>query len=152
MNTIKWSIFGIFAVLITSLFCNKEPTSGDPNIELRSDFSEFEFNQALIGEWESVYDVPSAENVQYLKLTEQGKATLILKKENTETEYKGNYTTDFLRPPTEGMVTFAELTISTSTDTIILSRLNFGYNNAFPIESGLYLRIERSPYGTLKRL
>ena len=149
MNLTKSKIY-LFGLIIC-LCCNNEPIS--TKVELRSDFSESEFKNAIIGKWKSVYEITGEENVIYLELSEQGKVELILEKNSVRKEFVGNYSVDFLRPPSEGKVTFAELTITTSNgDMIILSRVNFGLHNAMPEGSGFFLRIDESPFGVLKRM
>ena len=148
MKLIKFKFFLI--VFMICLGCHTTPTQVE-QIELRSDFSESEFKEAIIGEWQSVYEIKGEENIKYLELGEQGKVKLILEKDSIGIEYEGHYSVDFLRPPSEGMVTLAELTISTSKGSIILSHVNFGLHNALPAESGPFLRIDNSPYGVLKK-
>lgn len=141
----------ILIMLIFCLGCHKTPTQVD-QIELREGLSASEFKEAIIGKWQSVYEKPGKENVLYLELSRKGSAKIIIKKDSDKKEYEGNYSIDFLRPPSIGMVTLAELTIKTSKENIILSRVNFGLHNAFPVEAGFLLRIDNEPYGVLKKI
>lgn len=100
----------ILIILIFFLSCHKTPTQVD-QIELREGLSEFEFKEAIIGKWKSVHEIPGKQNIEYLELTSQGNAKIIIKQDGNKKEYKGSYSLAFLRPPTEGMVTLAELTI-----------------------------------------
>ena len=147
MNRFEFTLI----MLIFCLCCHKTPTQID-QIELREDLSESEFKKAIIGKRQSVYEIPGKQNVEYLELTRHGNAKIIIKQDGDKKEYKGSYSITFLRPPTEGMVTLAEFTIKTSKENIILSRVNFGLHNAFPVEAGFLLRIDNEPYGVLKKI
>lgn len=138
----------ILIILIFSLDCCRTPTEVNQT-ELREGLSESEFRAAILGKWESVFEHPGKQNVAYLELTCQGKAKITITHDGNKKEYKGGYSITFLRPPTEGMVTLAELTIKTSNENIILSRVNFGLHNAVPFDEYL-LRIEKEPYGVLR--
>ncbi len=140
----------VLIMLILCLNCHRTPTQVD-QIELREDFSESEFKEAIIGKWESVFEIPGKQNIGYLELTRQGNAKIIIKQDGNKKEHKGSYSLTFLRPPMEGNVTLAELTIITSKESIILSRVNFGIHNAFPAEV-FFLRIDKEPYGVLQRM
>ena len=150
MNTIN-RILLLFSI-VSFLSCNKESTSNFQAIELRDNLSSTEFTNAIIGEWQSVFENEAHENVIYLKLDKQGKAKITIVKDGAETEYSGDYTVGFMREPSEGSVTLANINISTSGNEIVLSRVNFGLHNAFPADSGLYLRIDEPPYGVLQRI
>ena len=145
--------------IVLCFCCNKESdknneASDNKNeaIELRDNFSETEFKNALIGEWRSVFELAGKENVIYLKFDNQGKARIIIEKDSVEKEYSGDYTVDFLREPAEEMMTIARIIISSSDKEIVLSWVNFGLHNAFPADYGLFLRIEKPPYGVLERI
>jgi len=141
----------ILTVLIFCLSCHNTPTQVE-QIELREDLSEAEFKKAIIGNWQSVYETPGKEIVDYLELDLQGNAKIIIKQAGNKREYQGNYRIIFLRPPTKGMVTLAELTIQTSGENIILSQVNFGLHNAVHAQVGFLLRIDKEPYGVLKKI
>ena len=138
------------AALVLGLGCTETPTQFEQP-ELREDFSEAEFKEAIIGKWQSVYEKPGQENVEYLELGQQGNAKAIIVQNDSRREFEGNYAVSFLRPPTKEVVTFAELTISMPGGDLKLSKVNFGLHNAFPVESGLFLRIDEAPYGVLRR-
>jgi hypothetical protein len=136
---------------ISDDICDNDALFPNSSLELRSDFLEDEFKSAILGKWESVFKHIDKENVIQLKLNNQGIVCLTLEKNEVLRNYDGNYIVTFLRPPSEEMVTFAQIKIQAS-DTIILSRVNFGLHNAFPVDEGLFLRIDDSPYGVLSRM
>lgn len=140
----------VLVMLIFFLGCHKTPNAVD-QIELREDLSESEFKTALIGKWQSVYEHPGKQNVAYLEIERWGGVKVIIKRDGNPTEYEGTYRLSLLRPPLEGNVTLAELTISASKETILLSRVNFGLHNAFSAEE-YFLRIDQEPYGVLKKI
>jgi len=148
MNIKKFIVILIALIFYES--CHKTPTQID-QIELREGLSASEFKEAIIGKWQSVYEIPGKQNIEYLELTRQGNAKIIIKSDGNKKEYKGGYSITFLRPPTEGMVTLAELTIKTSKENITLSWVNFGHHNAFPVEV-FFLMIDKEPYGVLQRI
>lgn len=157
MKTINGALF-VFSIFLF-FCCNKESDkdndSSDKNpeaIELISNFSETEFKNALIGEWKSVFEFVEYENVICLKFDNQGKAKITIEKDSVENEYSGDYTVDFLHEPAEENTTLAKISISSSYKEIVLSYVYFGLHNAFPVDSGLFLRIERPPYGVLDRI
>jgi hypothetical protein len=121
-------------------------------IELRSDLDEEEFKQAIAGEWQSVYEIAGEENVTYLHLGQENQVSLTLRKNGAAKEFSGVYTLSFIRTPVPGTVTMAEMDIQTSDTLIVLSRINFGLHNAFPMSEGLFLRIDEAPYGVLDRI
>ncbi|MFA9391505.1 MAG: hypothetical protein ACERKD_16970 [Prolixibacteraceae bacterium] len=120
--------------------------------ELKENFSDSEFKEAIIGKWQSIFEHEGQENVIYLELSNQNKAKITIEKESKQNKYEGDYKVSYLRPPDEGMVTLAEITILTSNDTLVLSRVNFGLHNYFPAERGPFLRIDQSPYGVMERI
>ena len=150
MKTINGTLF-VFSIILF-FCCNKESDKNNETIELISNFSETEFKNTLIGEWRSVFELAGKENVIYLKFDNQGKSKIIIEKDDVEKEYSGDYSVEFLREPAEEMITLAKITISSSDKQIVLSWVNFGLHNAFPADSGLFLRIEEPPYGTLDRI
>jgi hypothetical protein len=150
------TINGVFFICSIILFycCNKDSEkidSGEP-IELRSDFSAIEFKKALLGEWKSVFENTEYENVMYLKFEDNNTLRIILKKDDVEKEYLGDYVVSFIREPAEGFATLAKITISSSDREIVLSRVTFDLHNAFPSDSELFLRIYEPPYGVLERI
>jgi hypothetical protein len=150
MKIINGALF-IFSIIIC-FCCTKETDKNNETIELRSNFSETEFKNALIGEWRSVFELAGNENVIYLKFDNQGKSRIIIEKDDVEKEYSGDYTVDFLREPAEENTTLAKISISSPYKEIVLSYVYFGLHNAFPVDSGLFLRIEGPPYGVLDRI
>lgn len=145
-------LFNYFICLLLCLCCNEDPNTSNDKEKLRTDFSESEFKSAIIGKWQSVLTIDGQENVIYLELSEQGDAKISLKKESTVEEFQGKYSIGFIRPPSPGTVTLAEITITTPQRNIILSRVCFDMSNAYPAPAGLLLRIMESPYGTLDRV
>jgi len=150
MKTIKGTLY-VFSIILC-FCCNKESDKKNEAIELRSNFSETEFKNALIGEWKSVFESAGNDNVIYLKFDNQGKTKITIEKDGVEKEYSGDYTVDFLREPAEENITLAKITISSFDKEIVLSRVSFGLHNAFPADSGLFLRIKEPPFGVLERI
>jgi hypothetical protein len=153
------TINSVLIVLSINLFfcCNKESDKNELDeknepIEIRSNFSETEFKNALIGEWRSVFENTEYENVIYLKFDSEGKSSIKTKMDNFVYECSGDYIVSFIREPAEGYITLAKISISCSNKEIELSRVYFGLHNAFPVDSGLFLRIEEPPYGVLDRI
>ena len=147
--------FNFFKLILTALIfclnCQNTPTEVE-QIKLREDLSEDEFKKAIIGNWQSVYEAPGKEIVDYLELDLQGNTKIIIKQDGNKKEYQGSYRIIFLRPPTKGMVTLAELTIQTSGENIILSQVNFGLHSAVHDQVGFLLRIDQKPYGALEKI
>ncbi len=133
------------------LCCCKDSMQEVSNLVLDEGFSETEFKEAIIGKWESVYEIEGKDNVMCLGLTKELTACIVLKKENIEKEFAGNYTINFLRPPQEGFVTLGKISIITSKDSIILSRIIFSLHNGVSVDK-VFLRIFDEPYGTLDRI
>lgn len=90
---------------------------------MRSNFSETEFRNALIGEWESMFENTECENVIYLKFNKQGKISIKIKLDDVVKEYSGDYIVSFIREPVEGNITFAKIDISCSNKKIVMSRV-----------------------------
>ena len=144
----------ILIVLIFCFSCNKTPNDSQEfqsQIKLKDDLSETEFKKAIVGKWESVFEAQGKKSIEYLELNQEGDAKIIIKIDGNKKEYDGNYSITYLRTPAEGMVTLAELTIKTDKESIILSRMNFGLHNAFPTNSGYFLRNDEEPFGVLKK-
>ena len=150
MKTINCALF-VFSIIFC-FCCNKESDKKNEAIELRSNFSETEFKNALIGEWRSVFELEGNENVIYLKFDNQDKARIIIEKDGIEKEYSGDYSVSFMLEPAEENTTLAKISISSSDKEIVLSQVYFGLHNAFPADSGLFLRIGDSPHGVLERI
>jgi len=153
------TINNVLIVLSINIFfcCNKESDKSELDkknepIELRSDFSAPEFKKAILGEWKSVFENTGYENVSYLKFDDQNNSRIILKKDDVEKEYSGDYTVSFIREPAEGYATLAKITISSLDRVIVLSQVTFDLHNAFHPDSGLFLRIYEPPYGVLDRI
>lgn len=145
-------IFLIFGGILFFLACNKERLAQVPKadlIELRDNFTEAEFKQAIIGEWQSVYEHTGEENVLFLALTDKNNAKVIISKEGSEKTYSGNYSVSFLRPPSSEEITLGEITIKTTSSDIVLSRVSFSFHSA--VRGGPFLRIGVTPYGVLER-
>jgi hypothetical protein len=153
------SIELIILVLCFSLFacCENEP---DPEpcpepefVELRDNFSEAEFENAIIGTWISVYEHPENANVIFMSIDCNKKTEITIRENNISEEFKGDLTIEYLRPTSPEMVTLAKLTINMKEDQIELSRVWFGLNNfiSIPPEGELYLRNLGSPSATLQR-
>ena len=145
-------IFLILGGLLFFIACNKETIVQEPvanPIELRDNFTEAEFKQAIIGEWQSVYQLTEQENVLCLTLTDKNNATIILSKEGNEKTYSGTYNVSFLRPPSSEEMTLGQITIKTTSSDIALKRVNFSLHSA--VRGGPFLRIDVSPYGVLER-
>lgn len=144
--------FLIFGGLLFFIACNKETIVQEPvvdPIELRDNFTEAEFKQAIIGEWQSVYQMTGQENVLYLALTDKNNATVTISKEGSEKTYSGTYSVSFLRPPSSEEVTLGYITIKTTSSDIVLSRVHFSIHSA--VRGGPFLKIDVAPYGVLDR-
>lgn len=158
MKTMNVIFLGISLILFFS--CNKESDKNELDkknepLELRSNFSETEFKNALIGEWKSVFENPEYENVIYLKFDIQGKSIIKIKKDSVENEYSGDYNVSFIREPAEGNTTLAKIVFSSSEKNVELSRVCFDLHNGIHDASdpfGFLLRIYDPPYGVLSRI
>jgi hypothetical protein len=119
--------------------------------ELNEDLGREEFTRALIGEWVSVWDDTSRDFVRSLTLTGQGKATVTIQERYGEQRVvAGQYDISFVRPPAQGSVTLADITIvAPSGEKVVLARVSFGLHNA--VLGGPYLRVDGSPSALLKR-
>jgi hypothetical protein len=153
------TINGVFIICSIILFysCNKESdkTELSEPIELRSDFSANEFKNAIIGEWKSVFENPEYENVIYLEFDDQNNSRIILKKDDIEKKYSGNYVVTFMREPAEGNTTLAKIVISSSEKNVELSRVCFDLHNGVHDARdpfGFLLRIYDPPYGVLEKV
>lgn len=139
-----------FAYINLCISCGKNPIEGS-EIELREDLTEEEFRQAILGEWQSVYEIEGAGNVTYLNLGRENDIDITICKNSVEKKFSGEYSLSFMRTPVLGTVTLAEIDIQASDTLIVLSRINFGLHNAVPIREVLFLRIDDAPYGVLDR-
>lgn len=153
----KMNIIFLGISLILFFSCNNESDKNELDkknepIELRSNFSETEFKNALIGEWKSVFENKEYKNVVYLSFNIQGKSIMKTKNDNVENGYSGDYKVSFIREPAEGYITLAKISITCSDKEIVLSQVFFGLHNAFHPDSGLFLRIDEPPYGVLQRI
>jgi len=137
----------ILLLIITVSGCFKAPTE----IEIKDDLSESDFKKALIGKWESVYQREGHENVERLEVFPFGIANVIINN-GLKVKVTGKYEIYFLRPPAEGNVTIAEMTITSDNTQIKLSRMKFGYHNGVHMSLGILLRIDESPYGALTKI
>ncbi len=149
MKNLAFLLFGGFLFFVA---CSKETIvqvpKADP-IELRDNFTEVEFKQAIIGEWQSVFQTTGQENVLYLALTDKNNATITISKEGSEKTYSGTYTVSFLRPPSPEEMTLAQITLKITSSDIVLSRVSFDLHSA--VRGGPFLRIGVVPYGVLDR-
>ncbi len=148
-------ILGLSLSLIM-VSCETEP---DPDpcpepvlMELRDNFSEDEFENAIIGAWKSAYEHPDNANVMYLSIDCEKKAEITIEENGSSEHFIGDLTVEYLRPTSSGMVTLAKLIITSKEEEIELSRVWFGLNNfiAIPPEGELYLRNMGSPSATLQ--
>jgi hypothetical protein len=149
MKTLK-SLVLILSFLLC--FCCGELNTKIDILELRSDFTETEFKAAIVGKWQSVYELAENKNVIFLKFYEQNNVKVTTKKNDAKEDFDGSYSVEFLRPASKGIVTWAKITIKTTTGELILPRVSFDKHNAFSVGTELFLRIDESPYGVLKRM
>ncbi|HBC87233.1 MAG TPA: hypothetical protein DCZ94_09785 [Lentisphaeria bacterium] len=122
-------------------------------IDLKEDFSASDFKLAVVGKWKSVFNADKTKrNIQNLEFTSDGTASLIITQADNSEQYSGSYTITFDREPGVGTVTVATIAInSNGSNPIVLSRVSFGLHNGIPLKEGIVLRIDREPYGVLKR-
>lgn len=137
----------MFILIIAVSGCVKKPTE----IRLKGDLSESEFQKALIGEWESVYLYEERQNVKRLEVFPLGVATVYITN-GSKAVITGKYKLYFPKHPKEDTVTYAEMTITFDDIEIQLRRMHFGYHNGVPMNLGLLLRIDESPYGVLSKI
>lgn len=124
----------------------------DPVMELKDNFSEQEFKNALVGVWQSAFEVAGQKNIKCLQINRDGKAKATISNQGETELYEGNYTVSFLRPPSAGEITLAKITIKAASGNLILSFVEFGLHNGLPMSQELVLRINESPFGTMKRM
>ncbi len=119
---------------------------------LYEDLSREAYLRALIGEWMSAWDDTSRDFVRSLTLTEGGMATVTIQERFGEQRViAGTYAIAFLRPPAQGSVTLADITIvAPSGEKVVLASASFGLHNA--VIGGPYLRIDGDPVAVLKRV
>lgn len=146
----KLIIFSVICISLNYSCGNDSPE--ETEIELRDDLTEEEFKQAILGEWQSVFELEGAENVVYLNLGQGNEVDITLWKNSVEKEFSGEYSLSFMRTPVLGVVTLAEMDIQAFDTLIVLSRINFGLHNALPSSERLFLRIDDAPYGLLSRI
>ena len=144
----------ILSVLLFS--CEGSITSSieyDSNVEIREDLSASEFKEAIIGKWENhfIHSVHQDKaNIEKLDLSRSETARIIIVENNVRKVLRGEYFVAFMKPPDLGSVTLAEITIKNSVESIVLSRVNFGFLNLVSSEEHLLI-IEREPYGVMKK-
>lgn len=125
---------------------------GAAPLELRDNLGAQEFVGALFGKWTSAYEHPSRPNVRSVEFRADGTATIEISDRGQTTSSSGSFRVGFERPPAPGKVTFARVTIVRPDGRrIVLSRVNFGLHNAV-LASELLLRVDREPYGALRRV
>jgi hypothetical protein len=127
------------------------PASGGVTVELREDLGREEFIRALSGEWVSAWGHPSREFVSSLTLAADGTGTVAVQAQSgAQRVVTGPYAISFLRPPAEGSVTLAEITIGAPPgEQVVLGSVSFGLHNALP--GGPYLRVDGLPSAVLQR-
>lgn len=133
--------------------CNNEPDPDpcpEPNlVELRENFSEAEFENAIIGTWKSAFEWEDNVNVKFLKIDCEKNAEIHLEENGQSEIYVGDLSVQYVRPIGPGYVTRAQLIITTKDEEIVLSDVGFGKNNMISAEN-LYLRNYDSPHATLE--
>jgi hypothetical protein len=119
---------------------------------LREDLGREEFTSAVVGEWVSAWDNPSRDFVRTLVLAAEGTATVTIQEQGGESRVvAGPYAISYVRPPAQGSVTLAEITIGAPPgEVVVLEQASFGLHNALP--GGPYLRVDGDPSAVLKRL
>jgi hypothetical protein len=142
MKTIK-TIIAILAIILFQN-CSKE----DDEIALRTDFTNEELEKALVGKWETAFEIPGYENVTFLEYKGDGTATATLK--NAGKTYSGPCTIEFVYVDPVYRAE-ADLTISGQEDELILDNLGFDYCRIIPYDSTIYLTISW-PVSVLKRV
>lgn len=145
----------LFSTILIFLFicCEESITNSNEfqsNIEIREDLSASEFKEAIIGMWGNQLIIQDKANIEELDLSRSGTARIIIVENNVRKVLIGEYFVTFMRPPELGSVTLAEITIKNSKETIVLSRVNFGFLNIVSSEEHLLI-IEREPYGVMKK-
>ena len=144
-------IFVLVSLFFVFTNCKEDSLVSNEQLALREGLSAQEFSSAIIGKWESVFEKEGEENIKYLEFDKSGDAKILLYNDS-EKECGGMYILSFNRPPRNGEVTLAEITIKTESGNILLRQVNFGFHNAFPESEGLLLRVDDTPYGVLKKI
>jgi hypothetical protein len=133
--------------------CNNEP---DPDpcpepelVELRENFSDAEFENAIIGTWKSAFEWEDNVNVMFLKIDCENNTEIHLEENGQSKIYVGDLNIQYVRPIGTGYVTRTQIIINTKDEEIILSDVGFGKNNMISAEN-LYLRNYGSPHATLE--
>lgn len=135
--------------------CNNEPDpDSDPCpepelVELRENFSESEFENAIIGTWKSAFEWEDNVNVMFLKIDCENNAEIHLEENGHSEIYIGDLTVEYPRPTSPTRTTRAKLIIKTKDEEIVLSDVGFGKNNMISAEN-LYLRNYGTPHATLE--
>ncbi len=129
------------------LACESNPV----RFELRDNLSEAEFRDALIGTWFSVWERPDVWNVTDLNILRNGIAFITMQKDGEEKKSVGRYQILFLQPPQKDKTTYADFILKTERGNIRLHKLYSGLHNGVLIDDEPFLRIEREPYGVLKK-
>ncbi len=147
-------LISILFILTTIYGCGATDSNKQepPQLVLKENFSEQGFKEAIIGKWKSVWKHSTKKNIDYLELNKNGGIKIIIDENGNLKEIRGSYNISFIRPPTEGSITLAEITIKTSNDNIVLSRVNFGFHNALPMDRCPFLRIDSEPFGVLEKI
>lgn len=149
------SISPIIWVLCFSLFaCGENEPAPNPcpepeYEELKDNFSEVEFENAIIGTWTSAFEWEDNVNVMFLKIDCENNAEIILEGNGQIESYVGELTVEYHRPASPGNITLAILIITSEDDEIVLSDVSFGGNNMISAEN-LYLLNHSPPFATLE--
>ena len=120
-------------------------------VELGSNFSEAEFENAIIGIWNTAYEREGRTNVIFLCVNDDNIAKITIEENGASETFIGNLTVEYHRPTSPHRVTLAKVKISSNDEEIVLSDVVFDITNFLPDDGTLYLRNTRSPYATLKR-
>jgi hypothetical protein len=118
-------------------------------VELRENFSEDEFENAIIGTWRSAFEWEDNVNVIFLKIDCENKAEIHIDEDGLMESYLGDLSIEYPRPTSPTRTTRAKLIIKTTSEEIVLSDVGFGKNNMISAEN-LYLRNYDSPQSTLE--
>ena len=151
MKSISSSI--CFLLFIIYSGCNNKddlhPCPKPVLVELRGNFSEDEFENAIIGTWQSALESEDRTHVRFLKIDCEKNVEITIVENGLSESYIGDLFVEYLRPTSPSMITRAKLIITTKVEEIVLSDVQFGRNNFLPYDN-LYLRNYLSPYATLE--
>jgi hypothetical protein len=122
--------------------------------DYRNNFTAPEFSKAIVGCWTSVFTYPFSSNIREAEFRSDGKAVVSVISSNTNEEVAGAYRVEFPHEPDQGMITVARIVIHSGGRDFVLAGVNFGHHNGvmWDAGSGPFLRIDKEPYGVLKRV